>query len=257
MSATTVDPSAVMPISRSTDAAEVASAVYAQLATLLQRLEDADWDRPTECEGWTVADVAGHLIGAMKANAKVREMLRQQAYGARHGGQHQDNPLDALNALQVADHRSLTPAERVEAVRSLMPAAVAGRMRLPSLIRRISVPIAQTGSTQGMPPRLNLGTAMDVVYTRDAWLHTVDIARATGRDLDLGTPVNERVVADVVRDWASRHGQPVDLVLTGPAGGHFATRAPGTHLELDAVEFCRTVAGRVPGTGLLATPVIF
>ncbi len=29
------------------------------------------------------------------------------------------------------------------------------------------------------------------------------------------------VVADVVADWQRRHGRPVDLTLTGPAGGHW------------------------------------
>ncbi|MGN6782927.1 MAG: maleylpyruvate isomerase family mycothiol-dependent enzyme [Marmoricola sp.] len=257
MTTTAVDPRTIPPIARSTDAARVAAAAYAQVADLLERLDPADWDRPTECAGWPVADVAGHLIGAMKACAKVREAARQQVYGVRHARQHEGNPLDALNALQVADHRALTPAERVAEVHRLAPAAVAGRMRLPAPVRRMSVPIAQTGSTQGLPARLNLGVAMDVVYTRDAWLHTIDIARATDREIDLAAPVNARVVADVVRDWAAAHGVPVELVLTGPAGGRFTSPGPGARLELDAVDFCRILSGRAPGEGLLAVSVVF
>lgn len=257
MDTVAVDASTITPIARGTDAAGVATAAYEQLATFVEQLPESDWEKQTECPGWTVADMVGHVIGAMKANAKVREMLRQQAYGARHAADHHGNSLDALNALQVADHRSLTPAERVHALRALTPGCVAGRMRLPSPIRRMSVPIAQTGSTQGMPSRLNLGMAMDVVYTRDAWLHTVDIARATGHPFPVGAPLNSRIVADVVREWAATHAQPFDLTLTGPAGGRFISGVGGAVITMDAVEFCRTLSGRAQGEGLLATHVIF
>jgi hypothetical protein len=60
-----------------------------------------------------------------------------------------------------------------------------------------------------------------------------------------------------VADWATRHQQPFTLELTGPAGGTFTAGTGGEHLRIDAVEFCRTLSGRVPGTGLLATPVAF
>ena len=32
------------------------------------------------------------------------------------------------------------------------------------------------------------------------------------------------IVADVVDEWARRHGASYDLELTGPAGGQLATR---------------------------------
>ena len=52
------------------------------------------------------------------------------------------------------------------------------------------------------------------------------------------------------------------LELTGPAGGRFkgeggVGEAGAEPIELDAVEFCRTVGGRRAGAGLLATPVPF
>jgi hypothetical protein len=59
------------------------------------------------------------------------------------------------------------------------------------------------------------------------------------------------------RDWAARHGQPVTLTLTGPAGGALASGQRGTDLQLDAIEFCRIVSGRAAGTGLLSCPVPF
>jgi hypothetical protein len=88
-------------------------------------------------------------------------------------------------------------------------------------------------------------------------MHRIDLSRATGRELVLTADHDGRIVADVVADWARVHGQPFDLVLQGPVGGHFRQGTGGEHHELDAVEFCRTIAGRREGTGLLTTEVPF
>jgi hypothetical protein len=101
------------------------------------------------------------------------------------------------------------------------------------------------------------GYLLDVIQTRDPWLHRVDICRATGRELVLTAEHDGRLVADVVADWAARHGEPFDLILTGPAGGRFVVGTGGPVIEIDAIEFCRVLSGRAPGTGLLATPVVF
>lgn len=47
------------------------------------------------------------------------------------------------------------------------------------------------------------------------------------------------------------------LTLTGAAGGCWSFGAGGPSIELDAVEFCRVVSRREPGTGLLDTEVPF
>ncbi len=244
-------------ITRSTDAREVALAAYERLLELLERLEPVDWAAPTECPAWDVAAMVGHLIGAGKAGASVRESVRQQRWGRRHAAAFDGNTLDAVNALQVTDHAGLSREQRLAALRAVAVPAVRGRMRLPALLRRVSVPLDPGGSTApGMPDRLELGALVDVVYTRDVWLHRVDIARATGRPLDLG-PTDARIVADVVAEWAARHGRPFHLTLSGPAGGQFRHGHGGPHLEHDAVEFCRTLSGRAAGEGLLATRVVF
>jgi hypothetical protein len=88
-------------------------------------------------------------------------------------------------------------------------------------------------------------------------MHRIDIARATGAALSL-TPDHDAVlVDDVVREWAARHGQPYALVLTGAAGGRWSSGGGGPELEYDAVEFCRILARRGEGDGLLATEVPF
>ncbi len=54
------------------------------------------------------------------------------------------------------------------------------------------------------------------------------------------------IVADVVSEWADRHGKDFTLHLTGPADGTWTAGSGGPHIELDAVVFCRVISGR-PG----------
>jgi hypothetical protein len=88
-------------------------------------------------------------------------------------------------------------------------------------------------------------------------MHRIDIHRAIGRPLEVDAGHDARVVADIVAEWADRHGQPYRLVLGGPAGGTFERGDGGEVQQLDAVEFWRVVFGRVSGTGLLAIGVVF
>jgi uncharacterized protein (TIGR03083 family) len=254
------DVAGIRPIARRTDAAEVAGAAYRQLIGLLEVLSPQDWDGPTECGGWRVRDMVGHIIGAAQANASTWQNLRQQTWGVLHRRAHGGNPLDAVNSLQIADHAALSPQQRINALRDAAPAAIRGRMRIPAPIRAVSVPMSAGGSSaSGMPRSVNVGRLLDVIYTRDTWMHTVDIARAAGRPLDMSPAVNRRIVADVVAEWAGRHRQPIDLTLIGPAGGRYRAGSPGLgdRLEVDALEFCRILSGRAQGHGLMATRVLF
>lgn len=248
----------LVPVHRETDAAEVAESAYAQLLGQLERLAPGDWRRPTDCTGWDVAAMVGHMIGAAKSNARVLELVRQQARGAIAARRHDGNALDAVNALQVREHADLTPRERVDELRRLAPAAVAGRIGTPRFVRRATLPMHQTGDTPaGTPSSLSMARLVDVIYTRDVWLHTVDIARATGVDVDRTVGPTDRVVQDVVREWARRHGEPFELHLTGPGGGRFRRGSGGESLTLDAIEFCRHLSGRSDGEGLLRRRIIF
>src|SRR4029079_19508281 len=98
---------------------------------------------------------------------------------------------------------------------------------------------------------------MYVIYTRVAWMHRVDLARATEHQLELTSDHDGRLVADVVRDWADRHGRPFRLELEGPAGGNYERGVGGQEHSLDAIEFCRILSGRGTGPGLLGTRVLF
>ena len=41
-------------------------------------------------------------------------------------------------------------------------------------------------------------------------------------------------------------------MLEGPAGGKFSNGVDGERVEIDALDFIRTVSGRLPGAGVLS-----
>ena len=64
-----------------------------------------------------------------------------------------------------------------------------------------------------------------------------------------------RLVADIVGEWAGIHGLPFELILDGPAGGKFTEGVGGERVEIDALDFIRTLSGRLPGEGVLSNPL--
>jgi uncharacterized protein (TIGR03083 family) len=242
-----VDVGALPPL-RGEDATEIAAEEYRRFGELLRLLRPDEWSLPTDCPDWDVHLLAAHVLGATEANAHPTEMTRQLWRG--RSGVATD--VDAVNAYQVARRRDLTSVEVVRRYSRAVPAAVHWRARLAWTVGRLPVrvgsPVHETWTAAYL---------LDVVYTRDTWMHRVDVARATGRPLRLTHDHDGRLVADLVADWVRRHRTPVRLELTGPAGGTFVHGRDGEALTHDAVEFARVLSGRVPGTGLLAATVPF
>jgi hypothetical protein len=50
-------------------------------------------------------------------------------------------------------------------------------------------------------------------------MHRLDIAAATGTEPRLTADHDGVIVADVVAEWADRHGKDFELTLTGPPAG--------------------------------------
>src|ERR1039458_3637986 len=95
--------------------------------------------------------------------------------------------------------------------------------------------------------RWRFGYLVDTIFTRDTWMHRLDISRATGHQMTLTADHDGRLVDDVVGEWARRHGQPFNLTLTGPAGGRWQVDGGGgggEQLDLDALDFCWFEIGR-------------
>jgi uncharacterized protein (TIGR03083 family) len=235
-------------------AIRLAAAEYDRVVALLEILTPQQWATPTECPGWDVRDVAGHLLGMARMAATMRETARQQVASLRRARRDGSAPLDALTAHQVDSLARLTPGEVVESLRRVAPKAVRGRGRAPGFVRSRRLPGLQ--DVGGAKEAWTVGYLLDVILTRDPFMHRVDITRATGAPMQADPGHEGVIVADIVEEWAGRHGAPYDLLLTGPAGGHWS-RGQAEPMELDAFEFCRMLSGRSSVSGLLAEQVPF
>lgn len=231
----------------------LAAAEYDRFVAAVDALAPDDWARPTDNHLWDVKAMVGHVLGMMEMNASVIETVRQQRAAARASKRNGTAPIDELTALQVDKHVHRPVAELGALVRATAPKALAGRRRTPGFARAVPM-------DPGAPPfaeKWKLGYLLDVILTRDTWMHRVDLTQATGAELALTHDHDGRIVADVVKEWARRHGRPFMLVLTGPAGGEYTQGDGGEHIEMDAVKFCRVLSGRGTGTGLLTQRVPF
>jgi len=224
---------------------------FNRIGELLATLDEADWSRPTDCPDWDVRAVAGHILGMAQTFSSLRQFLSYMPTAART--REGRDFTDSLTALQVKRTADLDRSTLIGAIGVVGAAAArwrAGRR----FMRRI--PLKQpmpNGTVETWP----LGYLLDVILLRDPWMHRIDIARAVGRPTVLTADHDGRIVADVVAEWAVRHGQPFTLLLTGPAGGSYVRGTGGPNLEMDAVEFCRILSRRAPGDGLLSEFVPF
>jgi uncharacterized protein (TIGR03083 family) len=232
-------------------AMRLAATEYGRYLDVLRALEPADWTRPTDCPAWDVRAMAAHNLGMAEMAGSMRETARQNLKAMRRGGEF----VDALTALQVEERAGMAPDEILARYAEAGPTAASGRRRRPAVLLRTPMPGGIP--VGGVPERWTFGFLIDTILTRDTWMHRVDTSRATGRDMALTPDHDGVVVADVVAEWADRHGAPCTLTLTGPAGGRWTFGAGGPEIELDAVEFCRTVSRRASGPGLLDVEVPF
>ncbi|MGA3353540.1 MAG: maleylpyruvate isomerase family mycothiol-dependent enzyme [Acidimicrobiales bacterium] len=255
MAMTTIDVTAIEPLSHS-EAMHRQRYELDRTLELLRSLEEGDWAAVTDCPAWDVRAMYQHVLGACEAGASMRENLHQLRL-ARARRKRQGGPLEAaLSGVQVQERADLSPAQVIDRLSAVAPKTVRVRARTPGPVRnlaRLTVdgPVHETWK---------LGYLIDTIYLRDLWMHRIDVTHALGRQPELAGDHDGRIVADIVTEWARRHGRPFRLDLTGTAGGsfEFQSELPGTErVCLDAVEFCRTLAGRRHASGLLTTIVPF
>jgi uncharacterized protein (TIGR03083 family) len=255
MTTTATDVVAIEPLAHDEAMRRQAQELDRTLA-LLRSLDDAAWTAPTDCPAWDIRAMYQHVLGACEAGASIRENLHQLRRARSHRSQH-GGPLEAaLSAVQIRERAHLSSGQIIERLTAIAPKTARGRARTPALVRNhaklaVDGPVHETWK---------LGYLIDTIYLRDLWMHRADAARALNRPLELTPDHDGRIVADVVAEWARRQGKPFVLDLTGPAGGTYAYHPdlPETgHLSLDAVDFCRGLAGRGHPAGLLATIVPF
>jgi len=139
----------------------------------------ADWDAPAPVDGWTARDVVGHLVdwfpGFLEAGTGIR---------LEPGPSVDDDPAAAWHA-------------QVAAVQQLLDdPAYAGRVLSNPHIGDVPLP-----------------EAVDRFYTADVFMHTWDLARATGQDETLDADTCAAMLAGM---------EPMDEVLR--ASGQYGPR---------------------------------
>jgi uncharacterized protein (TIGR03086 family) len=147
-----------------------------RFAELTEAASPDDWSRPSPVDGWTARDVVGHLL----------EWL--PGFVSRAGV--------ALTPLS-ADDPAAAWRQRAEEVQRLLE---------------------EQGDLVYASPmfgEMPLAAAITQFYTNDVWMHSWDLARALGRDFDLG---EERCAA------ALEGMAPMEDVIR--SSGQFGPRVP-------------------------------
>ncbi len=250
MTATRVE--TIQPITKA-ESEGLAKAEYRRVADQLRSLAPDDWAKSTECPLWDVRAMAGHTTGMLSTFTGYRTLMRSMSTATKSAKTAGCPMIDALTAKQVADHAALSTSDLIAKVDEQGPRSARWRATRPALFRRI--PMKE--EVGGVQETWRMGYLLDVILTRDPWMHRVDIARTTGREIELTPEHDGRIIADVVAEWARRHGKPFILTLTGPVGTEYVSGENGEHVTVDAVEFCRTLSGRATGAGLLSQEVPF
>jgi uncharacterized protein (TIGR03083 family) len=232
------------------EAMRLAQTEATRMVELLRQLQPDEWSLQTVCELWDIRAMAGHLLGMAEFQGSIRQFAHDFISAKRIGG----SVIDGINATQVRERSHLTPAQVVDGLASASPRAVRARRRTPALMRNL---IKMRQDPPFQTERWRYGYLIDTIFTRDSWIHRLDISRATSREMLLTTEHDGRIVTLIVAEWARRHGRAFELALIGPAGGRFNRGTGGESIEIDVLDFCDTVAGRRPGAGLLSTRVPF
>jgi uncharacterized protein (TIGR03083 family) len=190
---------------------------------LLRSLDASEWATPSRCDGWTVGDVAGHVVGQMSDVVNGRF----DGLGTPEGTQRQVDERRGREAKELADE-----------LRELRPIADAILGAIDDAAWAGDAPPGVTGT---------LGDGVEALWY-DAWLHGDDIRSAIGRPTDAGGSVRA----------ALSH---VTTILTGQGWGPATVRADGhdvftvsggggREVTGDAVVFVLAATGRADPAAL-------
>ncbi len=222
--------------------------------TLAETLTSADWEEPTDCALWTVKDIVAHQASHVLALIHYREFLNQfnplnfRAY-TRKGM----NSLDAANQRQVDMRAQWPPTQLIAEMRDNSEASFVGRQRFPALLRWLRI------RSPGYAGLISVGELIDNIFTRDMWMHRLDICGATGREMAMTADHDGRITALVVRDLdrqlsAKLNGRAVIYHLTGKAGGKWVVGGNGpvlAEVSMDVTDFHRLASGRISSEQVL------
>jgi uncharacterized protein (TIGR03083 family) len=236
----------IAPISHR-EGMDLAETEYKRFADVLGQLQPEDWAKQTVNDDWNVKQLTAHVLGFAEGNASFRVFVKAMRAGKKRAQEKgYDHFVHGMNEVQVEEREHFTPAELMSRWSTMWPKALKGRRRFPPFLRWVPMDF---GPVIGKKPAGSY--MMDVVFTRDTWMHRIDICRAVGIEPVLTAEHDGRLIEDMVAEWTKLYDLSVTLHLEGPAGGTFVSGNGDDELTIDAVEWIWILSGRGTGTGLL------
>src|SRR5260221_327707 len=188
---------AILPLSHR-EAMGMATLELERFLALVTSLSEETWEKPTACTRWNVRQMLAHVTGAAASYARWSEFKRQNSFKVQRPYRASGlSFLDSLNQIQVDDRAAATPAALIDELRTVGPRAIATRARLPVLLRALRVPLPALGLVP-------VGYLTDLIYTRDMWMHRLELCPETRREMGLTPEHNGRIVSLVVRHVANK-----------------------------------------------------
>jgi len=142
-----------------------------ELSGLLEMMDGADWERPSRCEGWTVADVVVHLAQTNELAAASVGGRFPDAVAELTGGLGRAGSIDEGADLMVRRERDQPPTAIAERWRT-------GADELDRLLRDCD-PHARVAWVAGELSARTLATTR----LAETWIHTGDVAAGLGKTL--------------------------------------------------------------------------
>jgi uncharacterized protein (TIGR03083 family) len=245
-------------------------ATWTSTLGVLEALDGDEWALPTDCPGWTVQDVAAHIVGV-----EAMFMGKPLPDVGEHEWPHVRSDMGRAIEAWVESYRGRPPAD----VLADLHGTVADRLAFWSALDD------DGWATETFTP-VGPGTFATLVPFRvfDSWLHEQDIRRAVGRPGDFTAPVarwnlrrcSQPLGRSVVRgagapdgtrvEWLA-HGPPIDhrfavdvragrgVVVEGEGPGAPAVAAT-VRVITDLVTFVRLCCGRVDPDAALAAGLV-
>ncbi len=191
------------------------------LLDVLDSLSEDDWGRPTVCEGWSVKDVAGHILGVDLGNL-----------ASRRDGYQEDFPTPDEDLATFVNRFN---DEWARAARRLSPRMLCDLLRISGFqlvtyfesldLSKLGGPVSWAGPE---PAPVWLDVARE--YT-ERWLHQQQIRDAVGKPCLTGRRFLAPVLATFVhalpfafRGVDAEAGTSVHLQILGESGGDWTVR---------------------------------
>jgi uncharacterized protein (TIGR03084 family) len=215
---------------------------HAELSSLLSTLEEPDWQRPSRCEGWTVADVMLHLAQTDELAIASVEGRFAEFVGELAGTMGPAGSVDEGADVMVARERD-QPATAI-------------RTRWQTSADQLRDQFERCDPHQRVVWVAGELSAQTLATTRlaECWIHTGDVASAMGQP-DVATDRLRHIARLAWRTLPyafARSGRelsgPVAFVLQGPNGAIWEMipdDEPLTTVRGDALDLCLVAARRV------------